>query len=312
MIVFLLSLTMHKNSRLGTRPYGYLFILNRSKIAYSGFKSFTRSLFSVKYIEKLYSVSSDIAKCLLKSNKISCFRAYIFMQYELAGKYHNRYIDKVAKFLKVHVQTVRKMIRQLIRLGLIEKRNKGWYCLVSPKRLLFQIGKTTTQMIYIHPSSIKCIKRLRTKLMSCMHAVCAKIVSRTQPETSDGAAKVTVKLALSYVQKYMNNKSISTISKHRKRAKQFRFLDYNLKYQAIYSGSRDECYDTMSLIRKDENYQHMYRIGRNRNGIWEVWKCLTTEVTITKPRKRTYCPTKPEWLDIKFIRSKYRTPHHSH
>lgn len=194
-------------------------------------------------------MNTKIVKYFIDSNKLSSFRTYLLIKIKFNGNLavNGDNISILATSLGTSKDNIRKHIKQLLNIGMIEQGGKNWIHAVGNKRFAMYHGELSLYSYDFKESQLTDIKRFRTLCRAIEMQVVAKFYSDTtcvnkeeisiayriaNESDNAGANKPAPRYVVSpsFIS-VSTNRNQSTVSKHRLRAKKHGLLSYNRTFE---------------------------------------------------------------------------------
>ena len=193
---------------------------------------------------------TKIVKYFIDCNKLSSFRTYLLIKIKFNGNLavNGDNISILATSLGTSKDNIRKHIKQLLNIGMIEQGGKNWIHVVGNKRFAMYNGELSLYSYDFKESQLTDIKRFRTLCRAIEMQVVAKFYSKATctnkaelainyKETGSdnaGASRAAPRYIISpsFIS-VTTNTNQSTIAKHRARAKKYSLISYNRTFEVL-------------------------------------------------------------------------------
>ena len=200
-------------------------------------------------------IGTKIVKYFLTANKISCFRTFIAVKLLFNGKLEvtKENLSLLANVLSVSVDSIRKHLKMLKSLELIEKGGQNWVHIVGNKRFKIRNASTGNLSYNFTLDELKDLKKFRTLCRTIEFQEAAKAYQNKKSTERVGAVDKMGTTGYTCSIRWISastKRNFSTIAKHRIRAKQYGFLTYKRTFTVLSCTKR---FETKTACQKTNN-----------------------------------------------------------
>lgn len=218
-------------------------------------------------------ISKDIILHFLKANKMAALSVYVHLMHDKSSKLHRSCFNDSAKELGMGEANFYKLMKQLEKEGLVDRKGMGWWFGRGTKQFNIANGICHAQMVGVPKKSRQTIKALRNFCRSLQFTVAAKKVSGQQSRKSYGTVTGTP-LSISYMARFSGT-ATRTVCRHKQQAKEYGHFSTYRVFKVVDRGG----FDRIPAWKEHRSErQYIQRTGRN---VFELCERLSSNVAET-------------------------------